>query len=172
MYTKNTALGKLSDIVDGVGNTLSIKRDFAGKVQSIDNTLGQKHPIVLTPMGLLKAIDVEDGQEIVIEYDDTEGLLKSIRKANGDFRTYTYDLKGRVTSVASTEGLTLELESGACLEKSDNPSHCLKVTANGLLIQELRVSQSGQVLLEAGKLKKPGKNYGKLLLKFSRINFL
>ena len=155
IYTKNTALGKLSDIVDGVGNTLSIKRDFAGKVQSIDNTLGQKHPILLTPMGLLKAIDIteEGAEEIVIDYDDTEGLLTSIRKTNGEFRAYAYDLHGGVTRASSSTGLTVELQLEACL---DNPSHCLRVTANGLLIQELRVSQSGKV--EERLLKKSTKN--------------
>ena len=161
IYTKNTALGKLSDIVDGVGNTLSIKRDFAGKVQSIDNTLGQKHPIILTPMGLLKAIDImeESQEEIVIDY--TEGLLTSIRKTNGDFRTYAYDLNGVVTSASSSTGLTVELELKACL---DDPSHCLTVTANGQLIQELRVSQSGKVELESKK-KSTKKGKSSLLCK-------
>lgn len=165
IYTKNTALGKLSDIVDGVGNTLSIKRDFAGKVQSIDNTLGQKHPILLTPMGLLKAIDImeEGAEEIVIDYDDTEGLLTSIRKTNGEFRTYAYDLHGGVTRASSSTGLTVELQLEACL---DNPSHCLRVTANGLLIQELRVSQSGKVEERRRLLKKSTKNGKKKFLTF------
>ena len=55
-YTKNTALGKLSDVSDEIGNTVSITRDYGGKVQSIDNSLGQKHPVELNTMGQLKMI--------------------------------------------------------------------------------------------------------------------
>lgn len=62
VYTKNTALGKLSDIIDGVGNTVSMKRNYAGQVQSIDNSLGLKHPVALTPMGLLKTLSVFKGR--------------------------------------------------------------------------------------------------------------
>ena len=56
VYNKNTALGKLSDVMDAVGNSITFQRDYAGKVKSIANTLGQKFPIVLTPMGLFQAI--------------------------------------------------------------------------------------------------------------------
>ena len=68
VYTKNTALGKLSDVIDGIGNTVSIKRDYAGKVQSIDNVLGQKHPVELTPMGLLKSIKTEGNYPMISTY--------------------------------------------------------------------------------------------------------
>ena len=63
--------------MDAVGNSITFQRDYAGKVKSIANTLGKKFPIVLTPMGLFQAIEVPSG-EIIVDYHDTEGLLKSI----------------------------------------------------------------------------------------------
>lgn len=142
VYTKNTALGRLSDIIDGLGNSLSIKRDYAGKVQSIDNSLGQKHAVTLGPMGRLKGIF---DQMLAFNYDDSsEGHLISVSNAqNGEFRKYDYDKHGLVKSLTSSDGGRIEIESRPC----SLTSHCLSITGLG----EVQVHQNGAVIYHQEK---------------------
>ena len=144
VYTKNTALGKLSDVTDTVGNSISFQRDYAGRLKSIDNSLGQKFPVLLTPLGLLKAMEVPGG-DLFIDYTDSkEGLLKSIRFPNGDFRTYTFDQNGQVISVASESGYFVEIKAQACPDLIE-PRKCLKILSNGQILNEIEIGPLGKV---------------------------
>ena len=151
VYNKNTALGKLSDVTDTVGNSISFQRDYAGKVKSIGNTLGQKFPVILTSMGLFQAIEFSNG-EIIVDYHDSEGLLKSIRYPNGDFRLYDYDKNGHVLEVSTDTGKSISLKAKPCLDLTKN-SQCVEVFSGGDLMQKIRVDQSGTVVFNEQKGK-------------------
>jgi YD repeat-containing protein len=157
VYTKNTALGRLSDVIDGIGNSVSLKRDYSGKVQSIDTSLGQKLPVVLTSLGLLNAIELDDG-ELFIDYDGNGGgLLTSVRHANGDFGLYDYDTHGRAISTTSTSGIHVALKvTLKChnMHVSSNPATCLDIFMKGELSHRIQVHQSGLVVLQSEEGKK------------------
>ena len=86
-YSKNTVLGRLTKVIDPLGNKLSLKRDYTNRVKTLENTFGEKFEVQLSqPAGLLAAIEDTNGNQIRLEYDgDDNGLLQSIRQENGDF---------------------------------------------------------------------------------------
>ena len=49
--------------------------------------------------------------EVIVDYHDSEGLLKSIRYPNGDFRLYNYDQNGCILEVSSQTGKSISLNS-------------------------------------------------------------
>jgi hypothetical protein len=52
-YSKNTVLGRLAIVSDPLGNKIALNRDYTNRVQSIENTLGQKFNVKLTNLGHL-----------------------------------------------------------------------------------------------------------------------
>ena len=84
--------------------------------------------------------------QIHLTYDDYEFQLSSISFSNGDFRAYAYNPFGLVTSVSSSSGTTLKLQTcHTTTSLTDDPNHCFKVLSNGLVKQKLQVHQSGKV---------------------------
>lgn len=121
-------------------------------MKSIGNTLGHKFNVILSPLGLLQAIELNEEQgEVFINYGSDSSLLQSIRYPNGDFRLYDYDLNGRVKSVASQTGAKMAIEAEACL---DSESKCIQLIYNGELMEKIQVAPNGDVLLHSEKGKK------------------
>ena len=61
--------------------------------------------------------------QVHLTYDDIELLqLASIHFENGDFRAYAYNSFGLVTSVSSSSGTTLKLETCQTSSLTDDPS--------------------------------------------------
>ena len=59
---------------DGLGNKLSLQRDYTNRVQSIENALGQKHAVALSRFGNLLALEPVGGVPVRLEYlDDISG---------------------------------------------------------------------------------------------------
>ena len=104
-------------------------------------------------MGLFQAIEFSNG-EIILDYHDSEGLLKSIRYPNGDFRLYDYDKNGHVLEVSTDTGKSISLKAKPCLDLTKN-SQCVEVFSDGDLMQKIRVDQSGTVVFheQKGKLE-------------------
>ena len=106
VYTKNTALGKLSEIADALGNKVMLQRDYTNRVKSIENTYRQKFSVTLSRLKYLTAFGT-----IELEYQGNTGLLTSKRLADGNFAKFAYDGQGRVSSVSLASGETFRLQS-------------------------------------------------------------
>jgi len=157
-YSKNTVLGRLAVVADPLGNKIALNRDYTNRVQSIDNTFGQKHNLKLTTLGHLESIQLSGDDEstsrmITLGYDDdTSGLLVSRHLDNGNFAIYEYDRQGRAKTTAVTSGdyYTVE-ESELCEVAAGDTAICLDLTRNGELLTSLKVHQSGRTLSKEGK---------------------
>ena len=67
---------RLTVVHDGLGNKLSLQRDYTNRVQSIENALGQKHKVQLSRFGNLLALEPVGGVPVRLEYfDDISGEL-------------------------------------------------------------------------------------------------
>ena len=65
---------RLTVVHDGLGNKLSLQRDYTNRVQSIENALGQKHAVALSRFGNLLALEPVGGVPVRLEYlDDISG---------------------------------------------------------------------------------------------------
>jgi hypothetical protein len=85
-----------------------------------------------------------------VDYHDSEGLLKSIRYPNGDFRLYDYDKNGHVLEVSTDTGKSISLKAKPCLDLTKN-SQCVEVFSGGDLMQKILVDQSGTVVFHEQK---------------------
>ena len=90
--------------------------------------------------------------EIIVDYHDSEGLLKSIRYPNGDFRLYNFDKNGCILDVSSQTGKSISLKSKPCPDLTKN-SLCVELLADGALMQKIRIDQSGTVVFHEQKGK-------------------
>ena len=71
-----SALARLTVVHDGLGNKLTLQRDYTNRVQSIENALGQKHAVALSRFGNLLALEPVGGVPVRLEYlDDISGKL-------------------------------------------------------------------------------------------------
>ena len=67
---------RLTVVQDGLGNKLTLQRDYTNRVQSIENALGQKHAVALSRFGNLLALEPVGGVPVGLEYlDDISGKL-------------------------------------------------------------------------------------------------
>ena len=87
-----------------------------------------------------------------MDYHDSEGLLKSIRYPNGDFRLYNFDKNGCILDVSSQTGKRISLNSKPCHDLTKN-SQCVELLADGALMQKIRIDQSGTVVFHEQKGK-------------------
>ena len=160
-YSKNTNLGRLAIVSDPLGNKIALNRDYTNRVQTIENTFGQKYNVKLTNLGHLESIELTADEEtapkaVVLGYDDdTSGLLLSKYVDNADFAIYEYDSHGRAkaTFVASGDHFAVE-ESDECSNlTSTEASLCLTLFKNGDTVSNLKVTQSGATTFVKGKLQ-------------------
>jgi hypothetical protein len=149
-YSKNTVFGRLTVVLDGLGNKLTLQRDYTNRVQSVENTLGQKHSVTLSRFGNLLSF----GDRVKMEYlDDLSGLLLSKSYSDeGDFFVYGYDRHGRLDSATFPSGESLQLESSVvdCDDDDEtDPALCVKVLGDGgrSVVHDMAVHQSGMVRL-------------------------
>ena len=140
VYSKNTVFGRLSRAMDGLGNKLNFKRDYTNRVQSIENTLGQKFSVRLSILGHLEGLELSHG-EVRLNYNEETGLLLGKRFENGNFVTYSYDEFGRAVGTSLASGDLFEVREGCS-------GRCKSVLKNGREISKFFVHPNGEVRYE------------------------
>ncbi len=154
-YSKNTVFGKLTVASDVLGNKISLQRDYSGRVQSLENTYGEKRKVELTRLGRLKSIEMDSNNKIDFDYEEEGGLLKSVSGGDsGRFKSFTYDSNGRLEAVTFDSGESYKFHSGivGCGGKEDDDPHfCANVvrTSDGATVRKAFVYRSGRVKLTA-----------------------
>ena len=178
-YSKNTVFGRLTRVTDSLGNKLTLQRDYTNRVQSVENTFGQKHSVRLSRFGDLAAFRSGEKSVVTMSYHANSGLLKSKSLTNGDFTAYDYDPFGRISSVVMPTGERYFVSSRivGCPEdkkkkedkKEEDGAKCIKVVADGVrILQNIAVHQSGKVVLRHGECV--GKLYQNFPLLFSNLS--
>ena len=155
-YSKNTVFGRLTVVTDALGNKISLQRDYTNRVQSIENTLGQKHTVKLSRMGHLQTFKTSDGSLIQINYEESSGLLTSKAEKKGEFYVFDYDRFGRVKQAVLPTGESFQFSTWVghdCPEESGDPGFCVKILRNGgdEEVQRMQVHKSGKVVFKRGK---------------------
>ena len=179
VYSKNTVYGRLTVITDALGNKIGLQRDYTNRVQSIENTYGQKFAIKLSRFKHLEEFQVDARNTVQLKYRDNSGLLESKTQTNGDFTLYSYDPFGRVREIVSASGESVQLSTVGCPELAGRhePKLCVKVWRDGDendgIISEAVVHQTGKVdnldSKEAGG--EEGKKHRYLISPFPRQRF-
>ena len=73
-YNLNASNGRLSSVTDAIGNKVSFLRDYSYQVTSIDNPLGQKCEVIMSPSsGQLQQFITPDRFNTSFEYLDISG---------------------------------------------------------------------------------------------------
>ncbi|MEH8016483.1 DUF1566 domain-containing protein [Rheinheimera muenzenbergensis] len=102
LYQYNDA-GKLSQITDRFGNTLTIERDPTGRVTAIVAPDGQHTQLAVDEHNHLTAITYEDGSDYQFFYQEG-GLLAEKTDPNNYIFGRHYNALGRVERVTAPEG--------------------------------------------------------------------
>ena len=110
-YNVNTSNGKLSSITDASGKKISILRDYAGEVNSIENSGNQKFRVEMSRMQMLQAFISPNGYNMTFSYHGANGLLHTIMDSGGNGRIYEYNENGRLVSTIMSTGETVTLSS-------------------------------------------------------------
>lgn len=108
-YNVNTSNGKLSTVTDASGNKVFLLRDYAGQVNSIENTKGQKSRLRMSRMKKLQELSTPDNYNVTFDYHGPTGLLKSKLDSTGRSYVYNYDEFGRLTSAVTPTGRVISL---------------------------------------------------------------
>ncbi|KAF2364558.1 YD repeat [Trinorchestia longiramus] len=153
-YSKNTSVGRLSQVTDTAGNKIVFFRDYRSAVSHIENSLGEKFPVHIGRLGLMTQFSGRAGQEWDFTYDEDTGLLVSTTLPNRMTTAYRYDTSGRVVVVVSPTGHTTEVHSamGEAAEKL-SPLKLLSVTVRKQdddLPQLLSLSERGDAYFSHG----------------------
>ena len=123
-YSKNTAFGKLTEISDGLGNRLTLKRDYTNRVQAIENNFGQEFKLQLSRLGHLQALKLDEKRSVTMQYDEETGLIRSKSFSNGDFFAYDYEpSSGRLSRVVLPSGEILAVGAAECPAEADVTSN-------------------------------------------------
>ena len=166
-YSKNTVLGRLAVITDPLGSKIALNRDYTNRVQSIENTFGQKFNVKLTNLGHLDSMELMSNDEsvprsVVLGYDDdSSGLLVSRHVDNADFLIFEYDVHGRAAATFVSSGDNFAVtQSDECpgndtdTDANDaEASVCLELLKNGDTVSKLKVQQSGKTTFVQGKIE-------------------
>ena len=163
VYSKNTVFGRLTVITDALGNKIGLQRDYTNRVQSIENTYGQKFAIRLSRFKHLEQFRVDSKNTVDFHYKDNSGLLETKTQTNGDFSVYAYDAFGRVREIVLGSGESYQLEAsavncpareGSFPEVGNEPKLCVKVWRDGgkgeekddgMILSRMEVHQTGKV---------------------------
>ncbi len=140
-YSKNTVFGRLTVASDALGNKVSLHRDYSGRVQSMENTYGQKRSVTLSRLGRLEAIETDAaGGKVRFHYDEAGGLLTSVSSGDGRFKSFEYDENGRPTSVTLDSGESFQLSTSVVgkncrrgqrsSKENEEPWFCAEVIRN------------------------------------------
>ncbi len=152
-YSKNTVYGRLTEVRDALGNKITLQRDYADRVQAIENSLVEKHAVKLSDRGRLEVLKTDDRNFVRFTYDDESGLLTSAASSGGDFSVFEYDDFGRLETAALASGENFRFQSSfeECNGEKQSSAHeqafSVTVQSNGLhAVKSVRVEpQSGKV---------------------------
>ena len=143
-YSKNTDLGRLTGIQDDLGNKMALQRDYANRVQSIENTLGEKFSVKITRDGHLEKIILDMKNEIKLGYDEGDLLLSRV-DSNGDFIVAEYNRHGKAAEYVDTSGHRIRISSDEC--PLPHPGSCLKIHQTRRETQKVEIFQNGDVVI-------------------------
>ena len=143
-YSVSTSTGSLVSVTDSSGTgKISIIRNYAGQVESIENAQRQKFIVkVDTRKHMLKSFMYTANNTVDIDYYRSSELLRSRRDGDGKIFMYDYDQNGRVERAITPTGGIIQLKSdisiyGAMVNISTNNKEELS-----LLIQKSFVHKS------------------------------
>lgn len=147
IYSKNTAFGRLTVMLDALGNKISLQRDYTNRVQSIENTHGQKHALRLSRMGYLEVFNQDERNAISLSYEENSGLVTSKTHTNGDFFVYEFDSFGRLGRVVLPSGESFQMTSRICPQAATQnlAASCVEIQRNHRTQMRIATHQSGRV---------------------------
>lgn len=105
-----TASGRLSAVVDGFGQRVSIERDADGRPAAIVAPLGHRTTLGLDDNGYLSAITNAAGETLRAAYD-SQGLLTEWTTPNDHTTVYLYNSRGQLESFSAADGYGLSYSS-------------------------------------------------------------
>jgi RHS repeat-associated protein len=141
---------KRSRVVEGVPQTLELKRDFDANGRPIQLTLpdGAIVKVSYNAIGLLASQTDARGNVKTFEYD-ARGMLKKTVNADGSFETNTFDAQGNLIASRDALGRTLKhvydaadrmtetIYPDATPDDSDNPRDKTQYNAAGQVVTEI-----------------------------------
>merc|ERR1719483_1230156 len=110
-YSVSTSTGSLVSVTDATSAKISIVRNYAGQVESIENTQRQKFIIKVDRTHMLRSIGLSTNNTITIDYYRSSELLRSRQDSNGMTYMYDYDINGRVIKAITPTGGVIQLKS-------------------------------------------------------------
>ena len=110
-YSVSTSTGALVSVSDAFGGKISLVRNYAGQVESIENPQRQKFDISVDRKQLLRSFSLGRNSTIEIDYFRSSELLRSRTETNGNGYVYEYDRNGRVVKLVTPTGEVVSLVS-------------------------------------------------------------
>jgi len=110
-YSVSTSTGSLVSVTDSVGGKLSISRNYAGQVESIENAQNQKCALRVDRKHLLRSFSYSTNNTLRFDYYRTSELLHSRKNSDGSAFIYEYDTNGRIEKSITPTGEIIQLKS-------------------------------------------------------------
>ena len=110
-YSVSTSTGSLVSVADRAGGKISIIRNYAGQVESIENAQRQKFAVKVDRKQMLRSFVLSENSSVDIDYYRSSELLRSRRAGGGDTSMYDYDMNGRVERAITATGGIIQLRS-------------------------------------------------------------
>ena len=110
-YSVSTSTGSLVSVMDTTGGKINIIRNYAGRVESIENAQRQKFIVKLDRKHMLSSFVYTKNNTVDIDYYRSSGLLRSRRDGDGKTFMYDYDLNGRLEKAITPTGGIIQLKS-------------------------------------------------------------
>lgn len=107
------ALGQVSRVTDGNGNTASYEYDPAGNLVTTKDALGNHAQYTYDEAGNLKGYTNENGSTTGYDYDELNRLVKKNTGESLSEAAYAYDAMGRLTLMDDVTGESLYTYDGA-----------------------------------------------------------
>ena len=84
-YSQSLGFGKLLKVSDTLGNKILLQRDYAHRVQFLENTFGQKYSTKMNSLGKLESLQISSRKEVKFAYSQNDFLLKSVSVTSGQW---------------------------------------------------------------------------------------
>ena len=139
-YSVSTSTGALVTVSDAIGGKISIVRNYAGQVESIENPQRRKFDISVDRKHLLRSFSINVNNTIEIDYHRSSELLRSRMESNGNGYVYEYDKNGRMTGVVTPTGEIISLVSD--------------ISINGAIVNVTRNEKKMSLLIQKSFLHK------------------
>ena len=109
-YNQATSNGKLSSVTDGHGRTLTVMRDYKGRVNALQTASGLKYTLKMSSgVNYLESFESPDKYRATFKYHRSSGLINSKSDNSNMAYVYEYDRYGRLVRAITPTGEALEL---------------------------------------------------------------